>query len=256
MRRTAVLAAAAVLLPAAVALSACSGSSTPTPKAAGTTSPGPAADPTASPDASAARPPAAAGRRTLQILPGSQLKSLLAPQSYFPSGFTSVAAETQDSGDAYGLQATIRPSGVQCPLFDTNSIVTITGYSPVAYAQSDYQSKTESGQYAEEIDEFSGDAPQGLMDTLSLAATACASYTDAVTSSTAHVTQSTAVADGQPALVFIANDGSWPGGVTTEAVEVGPAVVTVMVSTSSADNGTAEAAKLAATVVANVIGKS
>jgi hypothetical protein len=256
VRRTAAFAISAALLPAALSLGACSGSPA-APKAAGTAS-GPAAAPTtATPSVPAgpqAPPPSAPPGAPL--LTGTQLKGALLPASYFPSGFTNVAAETQDTGDGYEKQSTTRPAAVQCPLFDTNGIVTITGYSPVSFAQSDYQSKAGSAEYAQEIDVFEGAASQGLMSTLSLAASACSTYQDSETSTTAQVEQTATAVGGEPALVFLTTDPAWPGGVTIEAVRVGTAVVTVMASTGSADNGTREAAKLAAAIVANLVGKS
>ena len=251
MRRTTTLAISAVLLPATLALSACSGSSTPAAKAAGTPS---SAATTTSADST---PTATASTQpTTPLLTGSQLKGFLAPASDFPSGFAPVAAETQDTGTGYEQQSINPPPTPQCALFDTNGIITITGYSPVSFAQGDYQSTTVPGEYAQEIDVFQGTASQSLMTALAAAAFVCPTYPDSETNTTAHVKQATTTVDGDPALVFTTTDSAWKGGLTIEAVRVGTAVVTVMASTQTNDNGGPEAARLAGTIVANLAGKS
>ena len=248
MRRATTLAISAMLLPGALALGACSGSSTPSSPAA-TTAAAPAAT---SPQATATTPVAS----NANLLTGTELKADLAPASYFPSGYTSNASDTRDTGDSLQAPSTSAVSAPDCTLFGTNGIVTITGVSPVSFAQGDYLDSATSGEYAQEIDVFQGTTAQSVMNTLGVDGNACPTFPDSQTSSTAKVAETSSTVAGDPALVFTVTDGSWAGGLTIEAVQADHAVVTVMVSDSSSDNGTPQAAKLAATLVANLGGKS
>lgn len=257
MRRTTAFAIAAALLPGTLALGACSGSSGGAPKAAGTTAPAPAASSSASTSPATTAPtPTASAQSDASLLTGAELNQYLVPASYFPSGFASVAAETQNSGTLFEPQSINEPGVPDCTLFDTNGLLTITGYSPVSFTQGDYQSKSTFGEYAQEIDEFQGDASQTLMTSLAAAAAVCPTYPDSQTNTSAHVKQSASTIGGDPALVFTTTDSQWASGLTIEAVRVGTAVVSVMVSDGNSDNGTPEATKLAGTIVANLAAKS
>jgi hypothetical protein len=245
MRRTTAFAISAVLLPSALALSACSGSSTSNAAAGSSTSTSPAAaaaTTTADPNTG--------------LLTGTELKAALAPASYFPSGYSSNASSTRDTGASFQVPSVSAPASPDCTLFGSNGILTITGVSPVSFAQGDFIDSASSGEYAQEIDVFQGTAAQTDMTALAQAGKSCPTYQDSQTSSTAKVTDTTTTVAGDPALVFTSTDPAWSGGLTIEAVQAGHAVVTVMVSDNATDNGAPEATKLATTIVANLAGKS
>ncbi|HEV2634844.1 MAG TPA: hypothetical protein VGX23_06825 [Actinocrinis sp.] len=253
MRRTSVFAITAVLLPASFTLGACSSSSSAGATAAASASSSSTASPAAaSPTPTAPAQSASAG----PPLTGTQLKSYLAPAGDFPDGYTSTPQETQDTGDAYEPQSISPPPTPTCALFDTNGIITVTGYNPVSFAQGDYRSASDGGEYAQEIDVFQGTAAQDLMTALAAAARACSTYPDSETSTTATVTQTTTFIGGYTALVFTTSDPQWKAGLTIEAVRIGNTVVTVMVSNGESDDGGPEATNLAATIVANLTAKS
>jgi hypothetical protein len=216
----------------ALLLTACSSPAKPAPPAK------PAATPPASPSAN---PDAG-------LLTGTQLKALLAPASWFPSGFTLDPKGSADTGDNY--QAPTPPSQQACTALNGVSWVQLGGGGAVSFAQNDYLD-TSLGQYAQEIDVFQGATAQNVMATLRSLPSSCKTFQDPQTSSTVNVTLSTGPQLGDDSLTITLQDPRWGGDLTLEAVRVGTAVVTVYFSAASGTSQT-QATSLATAVTANL----
>jgi hypothetical protein len=229
---TTVAAAAVPLLVAACSSASPTGSAEPTRSA---TSPA-AADPNAG------------------LLKGTQLKALLAPVSWFPSGFTSDPTGSVNTGDTYqGPSPTTGPP--DCTKLDATAWVDLSGVGSVSFAQDDFIDQNISEQYAQEIDVYRGTSAQDTMAGLRKLASTCPAFHDSQTSSTVTVKLMNGPALGDDALTFTLNDPRWQGGTTLEAVRTGTAVVTVLYSAASG-SATTQATRLATAVVANVKNKT
>jgi hypothetical protein len=176
------------------------------------------------------------------------LKALLAPQSWFPAGFTLDPKGSADTGDLY---QPVKPAGqLPCTNFDGASWVQLGGGGAVSFAENDYLD-TSLGQYAQEIDVFEGTAAQNVMTTLRTQASSCKTFQDPQTSSTVSATLAEGPQLGDDALTITLQDPSWGGDVTLEAVRVGSAVVTVYFSAASG-TAQAQATSLATVLTANL----
>ena len=235
---------AATLLAAAalpLALAACSSGSATAPAPGGMTATPPVAPPAANPDAG--------------LLTGTQLKELLEPASYFPSGFRRNPAGTRDTGPGYQPPSTTRVPKPKCRLLGATSWTSITGIDGVSFAQDDYIDKASSAEIAQEIDVYRGTTALTVMRKLGTISAACRSYTDAQTGSRAEVSEKARPRLGDSGYVITVTDPAWRSGSTLVAARVGTAVVTVL-STDGADNGHASAMKLTAHLVAALRGNA
>jgi hypothetical protein len=226
---------AAAALP--LALAACSSGPATGPAPGGTTVTPPAANPDAG------------------LLTGTQLKELLEPASYFPSGFRRNPAGTRDTGPDYQPPSTTRVPKPKCRLLGATSWTSITGVDGVSFAQDDYIDKASSAEIAQEIDVYRGTTALTVMRKLGTISAACRSYTDAQTGSRAEVSEKARPRLGDGGYVITVTDPAWRSGSTLVAARVGTAVVTVL-STDGADNGHASAMKLTAHLVAALRGKA
>jgi hypothetical protein len=224
---------AAAMLP--LSLAACTSGATPaTPPATVPATPF-AAGTTADPDAG--------------LLTGAQLKALLEPASYFPSGYRRQRAGTRDSGTGYELPGAARVRKPQCRLLGATSWTSITGINGVSFAQDAYIDKTRSTEIAQEIDVYPGSTARAVMRELGAISATCLSYTDPQTGSRAEVREQASSRLGEGGYVITVTDPAWRGGTTLVAARAGTAVVTVL-STDGADNGHASAVRLARALVA------
>jgi hypothetical protein len=208
--------------------------------------------PSTSKAAAAATSPATANPNA-GLLTGTKLKTLLAPASWFPSGFTADPSGSVDTGDYY-QPPTPAPGVMRCPRLDTTGWVQLAGVGAVSWAQNDYIDQNAGGQYAQEIDVYQGTSAQDAMAGLRKLAGTCPSFRDAQTSSTVSVRLRKGPHLGDDALAFTLTNPRWLGGSTLEAVRVGTAVITVLYSASSG-TGQVQATRLASVLATNLTAK-
>jgi hypothetical protein len=188
----------------------------------------------------------AAASPTASPLTGIQLKAMLAPASWFPSGFAIDPTGSVDTGDSY-QQPSSAGRAPGCIRLDGTAWVQLAGVGSVSFAQNDYIDRSISEQYAQEIDVYQGTSAKDVMTGLRRLARTCPSFHDAQTSSTVTVKLRQGPALGDDSLTFRLKSPRWQGGTALEAVRVGTAVVTVLYSAASG-TGTAQATKLATTI--------
>jgi hypothetical protein len=194
----------------------------------------PKASPSANPDAG--------------LLAGTQLETLLAPASWFPSGFT---VDPNGSADTGANLQPVRPTGpLPCSRLDAASWVQLGNGGAVSFAQNDYLDAN-NDRYAQEIDLFQGTTAEDVMATIRSAAASCKTFPDPQTSSTVMVALSRGPQLGNEALTITLKDPRWGGETTLEAVRVRSAVISVLVSSASA-TGQSQAISLASFVTTDV----
>jgi hypothetical protein len=238
------LSAARLIAAAAVpaALVACSSGSVQALAPSPTTSVKPRAVPTsANPDAG--------------LLTGTQLKTALAPASFFPAGFVTDASGTRDSGPYYEAPDVTSVPKPDCTKLGGTSWTNITGIAGVSFAQNDYLDKTTTSEIAQEIDVYRGQTAQTVMGKLTGISAVCPSYSDFQTNSKVTVGGKAESGLGDGAYIITLTDPAWQEGSTLVAARVGTAVVTVL-STYGTDNGSASALKLTGQIVAALKGKA
>jgi hypothetical protein len=213
-----VLIGASCAVTATLLLAACSSTPPATPRADSSTGP---ASPT-----SAAVPATAP-------LTGAQLKPLLAPAAWFPAGFSFDASGAVDSGPYY--DAAPAQTGLSCIALNGLSWIELGGVASVSFAQNDYIDKDTSEEYAQEIDVFRGNGAQAAMAGVRNAALRCSSFPDSQTGGTITAQLAAGPALGDDSFTIILSDPRWLGGTALEAVRVGSAVITVLVSVDSSD---------------------
>lgn len=232
-----------------LALTACSATPKAAPKAA------PAAAPAAAPSkAPAAAAPAVDGPNK-GLLTGTQLKSVLAPASFFAPGFTADPADARDTGPGYRAPATAEVPTPDCTKLGGTAWTEITGITGVSFAQNAYVNKNTSEEFAQEIDVYQGTTATTVLGALGMLSKACPTYSDEPTHSTVTVTEKPLAGVGDGAWAITETSPAWQGGTTLVAARVGNSVVTVLVSSSS-DKGLAGATKLTNQLVANLKGKA
>lgn len=222
----------AVLLVAALPpLGACTSTSSPgsSQQAGGSTSP-PAGNPNA------------------RLLTGLQLKTRLAPASWFPSGFTADPTGSANSGNSYE-QLSPPPGG--CTRMLATGWVDLAGVGAVSFAQNDYIDRNTSQEYAQMIDVYRAAGASRVMTGLRKLADRCQRFRDQQTGSTVTVSLKKGPQLGDDALTFTLSSPRWLGDTILEAVRVGTAVITVL-HTASSTTGKAETTKLAAAITANL----
>jgi hypothetical protein len=186
------------------------------------------------------------------LLTGAQLNAMLAPATWFPSGYTADPTGSRNTGTAYVPPT---PSGsLPCSRLDDTAWIDLSKVGPVSFAQDDYIDQATSEEYAQEIDVFQGSGAQQAMAGLRSVATTCPSFTDSQTSSTVTVRLRSGPAVGNDSLTFLLSDPAWAAGTALEAVRVGSAVITVLYSGASG-NGVPQATSLASLLAANVKNK-
>lgn len=232
------LAAAAVPL----ALVGCSSSGAANSASSATPSAAPSTKASADPDA--------------RLLTGSQLKAVLAPASFFPSGFAIDSSGSRDSGPGYVPQAVADVPKPDCTkLLGTSWSGEITGITGVSFAQNDYVNKDSSATISQEIDVYRGTTARTMMEALGKISLACPSVADSQTSSKAKVTEHATAGLGNGAYTITLTDSTWQNGQTLVAARVGTAVVTVL-SSDGTDNGAATAKRLTRQLVGALKGKA
>lgn len=233
-------AGAAAALP--LILTACSTSSS--------TGSAPSAQPTATTTAAAAPSPT---DPDAGLFTGTQLKSMLAPASFFPSSFSPDPSGSVNTGSTF--QAATPPGKLACSRLDTTGWVDLSDIGSVSFAQSDFIDKSISEEYAQEIDEYQGVAAKKVMAALRKVATRCRTFPDQQTSSTVTVKLGKGPSLGDDSLSFTLTSPRWQGGTTLEAIRIGTAVVTVLYSAVNG-NGAAQADVLVGIVAGKVIQKT
>lgn len=187
------------------------------------------------------------------LFTGTQLKSMLAPASFFPSSFSSDPSGSVNTGDTF--QAATPPGKLACARMDTTGWVDLSDIGSVSFAQSDFIDKSISEEYAQEIDEYQGAGAKKVMAALRKLATRCRTFSDKQTSSTVTVKLGKGPSLGDDSMSFTLTSPRWQGGTTLEAIRIGTAVVTVLYSAVNG-NGAAQADVLAGIVGGKVIQKS
>lgn len=190
------------------------------------------------------------------LLTGTQLKAVLAPASFFPSGFAIDSTGSRDTGDGYVTQAVADVPKPDCTkLLGTSWSSEITGISGVSFAQNDYANKDSSATIAQEIDVYRGTTAQTMMEALGKISLACPSLIDSQTSSKVKVIEHATAGLGDGAYTVTLTDSAWQNGQTLVAARVGTAVVTVL-SNDSTDNGAATGEKLSRQLVSALKSKA
>ncbi|MFD7015313.1 hypothetical protein [Streptomyces sp. NPDC059928] len=184
---------------------------------------------------------------------GAQLKTALAPASFFGPGYAVDASGVRDSGAMYQepSSAPASLSKPDCTKFAGTGWITVTGDAGVSFAQNDYTNKNTSADIAQEIDVFRGTTAAAVLKHLEKAAAVCPTYRDVDTKTTAKVKGAVTSGLGDEAYTITLTDSAWQNGSTLIAVRRGTAVVTVF-STAGHDNGVATAKRLAARLTAAV----
>jgi hypothetical protein len=231
-----VLAVLAAVFPLAVI--GCTSGSNPAP-ANGTHS-------STAPASAAAKPPT-----------GTQLKGLLAPKSFFVTGYASVAVGTADSHDTFGTQTTPAPPKPDCTLLGGTGWFTTAGMNPakdsVSFAQAAYLDSATNTEQDQQIFAFSGNGAATQLDAVGRLAKLCPSYTDPTTHSKVKVAEHPTSGLGDGGYVITLTDPEWKTGCTLEAVRVGTEDVFVY-STSGPGNGATDASKLSGYLVQQLKG--
>jgi hypothetical protein len=186
------------------------------------------------------------------LLTGAQLNALLAPDSWFPSGYTADPTGSRSTGTTFVPPTA--PGSLPCTRLDGTAWIDLSKVGAVSFAQDDYIDQDTSAEYAQEIDVFQGTGAQQAMAGLRSVATTCPSFPDSQTSSTVTVHLQDGPALGNDSLTFLLSDPSWAADTALEAVRVGSAVITVLYSGASG-NGIPQATNLASLVAANVKSK-
>ncbi|MCH0562094.1 MULTISPECIES: hypothetical protein [unclassified Streptomyces] len=189
------------------------------------------------------------------LLRGTELKKVLAPASYFPSGFAAQADLTRDTGAHYRAPATKSAAKPDCTHLGYTGWVDLTGIEGVSFAQSGFINDATSAELDQEIDVYRGDTAADVMKGLAAVVAACPTYHETDPASTVKVTGAAKGGIGDETYTITLTDSAWESGTTLIAARVGTAVVTVL-STDGADNGAASAKKLAAQIVTSLKGKT
>ncbi|GAA2644238.1 hypothetical protein [Streptomyces vastus] len=189
------------------------------------------------------------------LLTGTQLKTVLAPASYFASGFAADPSLTRDTGDTFRTPAAKGAATPNCAALGATAWIDLTGIEGVSFAQSSYIDKNTSAELDQEIDVYRGTTAADVMKALANVVAACPSYPDSDTHSKVTVTGTSTSGLGDDAYSITLTDSAWESGTTLIATRVGTAVVSVL-STDGSDNGAASAKKLTEQIVAHLKGKA
>jgi hypothetical protein len=185
------------------------------------------------------------------LLTGAELKSMLAPGSWFPAGFTADPTGSVNTGSSYQQPSPAAAGAPDCQRLDGTAWVVLGGVGSVSFAQDDYIDQSTSEQYAQEIDVFTGTGAQQVMTGLRNLSHTCPSFQDQQTSSTVSVKLRKGPRLGEDALTFLLDSPRWQGGTALEAVRIGSAVITVLYSADSG-TGRAQATRLASAIAAKL----
>jgi hypothetical protein len=183
------------------------------------------------------------------LLTGAQLKNMLAPASWFPSGYDIDPTGSVNTGSTY--EPPTPPGSLPCTRLNSTGWEALSGVGSVSFAQNDYVDQDTSEEYAQEIDVFQGSGAQQAMAGLRKLATTCPTFSDSQTSSTVTVSLQSGPSLGDDALTLMLSDPSWEGGTALEAVRVGSAVVTILCSVNTG-NGASQATSLSTLLATNV----
>ncbi|GHB43592.1 hypothetical protein GCM10010347_11000 [Streptomyces cirratus] len=189
------------------------------------------------------------------LLTGSQLKTALAPASFFATGFTADPESSRDTGDGYRPPAATEVPTPDCTKLDKTAWTEITGITGVSFAQDAYVNKNSSEEFAQEIDVYRGTTATTVLDALGKISKGCPKYTDGDTNAKVAVTEKPLAGVGDGAWAITLTSSAWQGGTTLVAARVGTAVVTVLAS-SSTDTGMPGATKLTKQLVTSLAGKA
>lgn len=172
---------------------------------------------------------------------GTQLKAVLAPESFFPAGFGASAAS--DSKDAYLSKPMPAQAKPDCALLSGTGWFTITGMAAVSFAQAAYLDNATGAEQDQQIFAYAGNGAATQLADVGRLATLCPSYTDPQTHSKVKVTEHAVTGLGDGAYTITLTDPDWKTGSTLEAVRVGGEDLFVY-STSGPNNGATDATKL------------
>ena len=188
-----------------------------------------------------------------RLFTGTQLKAMLEPATYFPSGFKRDANGAVNTGSAF--QPASPPGKLPCTRLDGTSWVDLSGIGSVSFAQNDFLDSAAVEEYAQEIDEFPGTGAQDVMANLRRVVKTCPSFKDPQTGAKVAVKLGHGPSVGDDSLSFTLTSPSWQGGTTLVAIRVGTAVVSVLYSASSG-TGATPAKALADRIASQVISRS
>jgi hypothetical protein len=187
------------------------------------------------------------------LLTGTQLTSMLAPSSWFPSGYAVDPTGSRNTGSLY--VAPTATANLPCSRLDGTAWIDLADIGPVSFAQNDYIDQSTSEEYAQEIDVFRGSDAQQAMSALRHLSGTCLRFPDSQTSSTVTVHFQDGPSLGDDALTILLSSPAWAAGTALEAVRVGSAVVTVLYSGASG-NGIPQATGLATLIAKNLQSKT
>ena len=220
---------------AVLAAAGCGGSSSTTPLAA--TGPSSATASSPATPATSASPSASAATLT-----GSTLNTLLLPASTMPAGFKldTQGARNTGAGVAQDSSSPVAASKV-CNLLTGTSWILAAGMDSAMFAQKDYLDGGHTQEIAQEIDTFSGSDATKVMSGLWQAFGHCRDFTQHDNGMTATTTlvRSRPTSAAYAAIKAVQTSPTFTGGTTLVAIRTGNAIVTVLYSSSSKNEGAA-----------------
>ena len=183
------------------------------------------------------------------LLTGTQLKAVLMPASYFPSGFKLSPGSANDTGASYIAPSTSKPS---CTSLLGESWELVTGILGVSWAQNLYTDPKTSSSLSQEIDVFPGNVAEEVMTRLGSVSATCPSVTATNPKANVTIIENSGPDLGNASFAITETSSSWTSGSTLIAVRVGTAVVTVYSSQGTTDNGSAAAIMLMKQIVTSL----
>ena len=220
---------------AVLAAAGCGASSSSTPPA--TTGSSPATAPSPATPVTSASPTAATATLT-----GSTLNTLLLPASTMPAGFKldTQGARNTGAGVAQDSSSPVAASKV-CNLLTGTSWILAAGVDGATFAQNDYLDGGHTQEIAQEIDTFSGSDATKVMSGLWQAFGHCRDFTQHYNGMTARTTlvRSRPASAAYAAIKAVQTSPTFTGGTTLVAIRTGNAIVTVLYSSYSKNEGAA-----------------
>jgi hypothetical protein len=193
---------------------------------------------------------------TRALLTGTQLTKVLAPASFFSSGFSIDPSNTQDTGGSYQDSSDDHPAKPDCAKLDTNSWIQITGMTGVSFTQQDRVNGDHSAEVAQEVDVFKDTAAATALSRVRTLGAACTSFVDSTTRSKVHVSEKALPGIGDAAYAITLTSPGWQTGSTLIAARVGTAVISVFSGDDSGHNGRTTAEKVVLHIADGLKGKA
>jgi hypothetical protein len=220
---------------AVLAAAGCGGNSSSTPPATTGSSPATASSP-ATPVTSASPTAATA------TLTGSTLKTLLLPASTMPAGFKPDAQGARNTGTGVTQDSSTPVAASKvCNLLTGTSWILAAGVDSATFAQNDYLDGGHTQEIAQEIDTFSGSDATKVMSGLWQAFGHCRDFTQHYNGMTARtaLVRSRPASAAYAAIKAVQTSPTFTGGTTLVAIRTGNAIVTVLYSSASKNEGAA-----------------